>query len=361
MECRLCPRNCGTDRSTAARGSCGMPEEIYIARVAPHFWEEPCLSGEKGSGTVFFTGCNLRCVYCQNVKIAAGRVGKPYTTAELAEAFLRLQEAGCHNINLVTPSHYVPQIAKALRLAKQDGLSLPVVYNTSSYDCVQTLRQIDGLVDIYLADLKYMSTELSQKYSHAPDYPETAKAAIKEMVRQTGGAVYRVREAVKEDGEGLAGCSKKNAVQENPAKREAAAAAREGKRAGLQQKTESRIIKNAEEYPDGALMERGVIVRHLLLPGQEEEAKKVISYLYETYGNKIAISILNQYTPMAGSKEFPELNRRVTDEEYERVVDFAVKLGVEHGFLQEGETATESFIPEFEGDLSQLESNLQLR
>lgn len=309
MACELCPRHCNVERNYGQQGYCGMGSEVTVARVAPHFWEEPCISGENGSGTVFFSGCNLRCVYCQNHKIAAGRTGQRMSSEELSAAFLSLQEQGCHNINLVTPSHYVPQIRKALQQTK---LRIPVVYNTSSYECVQTLRQMDGLVDIYLADLKYLNQGLSGKYSHAEDYPETAKAAIAEMVRQTGGITY-VR-----------------ALQ------------------GTEQTSEQKeMIPNATEYPDGALMVRGVIVRHLLLPGQVEEAKRVLRYLYETYGDTIAVSILNQYTPLPHVAAYPELNRKVTDEEYEEVVEFALELGIGHGFLQEGQAASESFIPEF--------------
>lgn len=317
MECGLCPRRCPVDRRAGERGFCGMTEEVFVARVAPHFWEEPCISGNSGSGTVFFSGCNLRCVYCQNYKIAAGKAGRRMSVRELSEAFLSLQEAGCHNINLVTPGHYVPQIAEALRLA---GVGIPVVYNTSSYECVETLRQMDGLTDIYLADFKYLDAGLAKRYSHAADYPQTAKAALREMVRQTGGAEYTVNQSV---------------------------------------------IRNAAEYPDGALMRRGVIVRHLLLPGQAEEAKRVLRYLYETYGDTIAVSILNQYTPLPHAAAYPELNRPVTGAEYEEVVEFAVELGICHGFLQEGQTASESFIPEFadsgEQDSGEEVKKLQIR
>ena len=232
--------------------------------------------------------------------------GTSMTIEELAAAFRSLQEQGCHNINLVTPSHYVPRIREALQ---QANVTVPIVYNTSSYECVQTLRQMDGLVDIYLADLKYLDAALAKKYSHAPDYPETAKAAIREMVRQIGGAEYEYTVA-------------------------------HGQR-------ESKVIRNATEYPDGAMMRRGVIVRHLLLPGQTEEAKRVLRYLYETYGDRIAISILNQYTPLPHVAAYPELNRKVTDAEYEEVVEYALELGIGHGFLQEGQAASESFIPEF--------------
>lgn len=330
MACNLCPRRCTAERGMGQRGYCGMTEEVTVARVAPHFWEEPCISGQKGSGTVFFSGCNLRCVYCQNHKIAAGMAGQRMTTEELVAAFLSLRDRGCHNINLVTPSHYVPQIREALLQSKLD---IPVVYNTSSYECVQTLRQMEGLVDIYLADLKYLDNGLARKYSHAADYPETAKAAIAEMVRQVGGIEYEcMPESV--DLDEVAECG------ENHDPRTVARAAGAGTGREI-------YVRNATEYPDGALMKRGVIVRHLLLPGQTKEAKRVLRYLYETYGDAIAISILNQYTPLPHVAAYPELNRKVSSEEYEEVVEYALELGIGHGFLQEGEAATESFIPNF--------------
>lgn len=307
MACDLCPRHCPVQRDKDQKGYCGMTRELRIARVAPHFWEEPCISGTNGSGTVFFSGCNLRCVYCQNHKIAVGKTGAVYTVRELSEAFLKLQAEGCHNINLVTPSHYIPWIKEALQAA---NVTIPVVYNTSSYECVPALREMEGLVDIYLADLKYLDADLAKRYSHAEDYPKTAKAAIAEMVRQVGDVTYEVESQKKES-----------------------------------------LLFHATEYPDGALMKRGVIVRHLLLPGQVEEAKRVLRYLYETYGDRIAISILNQFTPLPHVASYPELNRKVTEEEYEEVVDYAIELGIGHGFLQEGQAASESFIPEFSGDI----------
>ncbi len=320
MACDLCPRHCNVERRTGQQGYCGMSSEVSVARVAPHYWEEPSISGQNGSGTVFFSGCNLRCVYCQNHKIAAGRTGQRLTIDELAAAFLSLQEQGCHNINLVTPSHYVPQIREALLRTKLD---IPVVYNTSAYECAQTLRQMEGLVDIYLADLKYLNKDLAQKYSHAADYPETAMAAIAEMVRQIGGVEY------------VSACEEAGLTAE-------CEIYGDGK-----SKIAGKIVRNATEYPDGALMRRGVIVRHLLLPGRAEEANRVLRYLYETYGDTIAISILNQYTPLPHVAAYPELNRKVSEEEYEEVVDFALELGIGHGFLQEGQAASESFIPEF--------------
>lgn len=290
--CTLCPRNCKVDRSMGQKGVCGMTNELKVARAALHFWEEPCISGKEGSGAVFFCGCALHCVFCQNQEIANGTVGKNISTGRLSEIFLELQEKGANNINLVTPGQFVPQITVALERAKSRGLIIPIVYNTSSYESVETIKMLDGLIDIYLPDFKYMEKELAVKYSHAPDYPETAKKAIAEMVRQTGAAVF-----YDDDEEGL--------------------------------------------------MKRGTIVRHLTLPGCMEDSKNVIRYLYETYGDRIYISIMNQYTPLAHVKEYPELNRKITAEEYDELVDFAINLGVENGFIQEGETAEESFIPDF--------------
>ena len=292
--CMLCPRNCGVNREAGEIGVCGQTDTVKVARAALHYWEEPCISGAAGSGTVFFSGCALHCVFCQNHSIANGKAGKLVTQERLSEIFLEMQEKGANNINLVTPGHFVPQIAEALRSAKRQGLVLPVVYNTSGYEHVDTIRRMEGLVDIYLPDFKYMDDMLGFKYSHVKDYSKTAKAAIAEMVRQTG-------EAVLEGGE------------------------------------------------DG-LMKRGTIVRHLVLPDCAEDSRAVIRYLYKTYGNRIYISIMNQFTPMPALADYPELNRKVTKEEYEEVVDYAISLGVECGFIQEGETAKESFIPAFDGE-----------
>lgn len=293
--CKLCPRECGVNRAAGERGACGQTDRVKAARAALHRWEEPCISGTAGSGTVFFSGCSLGCVYCQNRSISMGEAGKEITTKRLSEIFLALQEKGAHNINLVTPGHFAPQIAEALTEAKKRGLRLPVVYNTGSYEYVETLRRMEGLADIYLPDFKYMDSGLSLRYSHAADYSEVAKAAVAEMVRQTGAAVF-------------------------------------------------------EHGDEDGLMKRGTIVRHLVLPGCTEDSKAVIRYLHETYGNGIYISMMNQFTPMSGLADYPEINRRVTKEEYEEVVDYAVSIGVECGFIQEGETAKESFIPAFDGE-----------
>lgn len=304
-----------------------------VARAALHYWEEPCISGEEGSGAVFFSGCALHCVFCQNHNIASGNVGKKITVGRLAEIFLELQEAGANNINLVTPGHFVPQIVTALTRAKAQGLVLPVVYNTSSYECVDTLKRLEGLVDIYLPDFKYMDAALGAKYSHAADYSTVAKAAVAEMVRQTGAAEFFAPGAGAKERMG------------------AGAGAREESHAGAGEMAAETLREGADDPIEaGCLMKRGIIVRHLLLPGCKEDSKAVLRYLHETYGDKIYISIMNQFTPLAGLEKYPELNRRVTAEEYEEVVDYAIELGVECGFIQEGETAEESFIPEFDGE-----------
>ena len=287
--CTLCPRNCRVDRTSNQSGFCGMGDLIQIARASLHMWEEPCISGTNGSGTVFFTGCNLKCVFCQNHSIAIGQKGKEVSPARLADLFLMLQDKGAHNINLVTPSHYIPGIAQALTLAKEKNMTLPVVYNTSGYDSVQSLTMLDGLVDIYLPDFKYVSGTLSQRYSHAPDYFEIASKSLVEMYRQVSDPVF-----------------------------------------------------------EDDLIKKGIIVRHLVLPSCTADSKEVIRYLYETYGDHIFISIMNQYTPLPHVTSYPELNRKITDAEYDEVVDYAINLGVEQGFIQEGDTASESFIPEFD-------------
>lgn len=289
--CILCPRQCGVDRIQGQTGYCGMPENLLVARAALHMWEEPCISGSTGSGTVFFSGCNLKCVFCQNHSIALGDCGKPISIQRLSEIFLELQEKEAANINLVTPTHYIPQIRDALLLAKVQGLNLPIVYNTGGYESIASLQLLEGLVDIYLPDLKYYSTELSTTYSHAADYFQVATTALAEMYRQVG----------------------------TPAFDEAT-----------------------------GMMKRGMIVRHLILPGQTKDSKKILRYLHETYGDNIYISIMNQYTPLPHVAQIPALNRKVTADEYDRVVNFALTIGIENAFIQEGETAEESFIPPFD-------------
>lgn len=292
--CMRCPRKCARSREqgeTKTYGFCGVSNEPKVARAALHFWEEPCISGDEGSGTVFFSGCNLRCVYCQNAEIAKGARGKEITVERLAEIFLELQEKGANNINLVTPSHYYAEIKEALLLVREK-LTIPVIANTSSYDSVEMLKEMEGLVDIYLADYKYVDKKLAEKYSHAADYPEVAADALKEMFRQVGEPVF----------------------------------------------------------DEAGHMKRGMIIRHLILPGCMEDSKAVLRFLYETFGDSVFLSIMNQYTPLGHIEKYPELNRKITDEEYEEVIQFALDLGIENGFIQEGETAEESFIPAFDGE-----------
>lgn len=291
MLCNECPRRCNIDRSIT-KGFCGMSDKVSVARAALHMWEEPCISGEKGSGAVFFSGCNLRCVFCQNACIARGMSGVEISVDRLSEIFLELQEKGAVNINLVTPSHYVKEIVKALTMAKNNGLTIPVVYNTSSYELVDTLKSLEGLVDIYLPDFKYVDSSLAMRYSHAKDYYEVACAALAEMHRQ------------------ISACS----------------------------------------FDERGIMTSGIIVRHLILPGHTADSKRVIKYIKDTYGDDVFISIMNQYTPLPHVSEYPEINRKVTKREYDNVVDYAIDIGVTNGFIQEGSAAEESFIPEFNGE-----------
>lgn len=288
MICNMCPRECNIDRERS-KGFCQMSDILKVSRAALHMWEEPCISGKEGSGTVFFSGCTLRCVFCQNRDIAAGRSGKEISIERLSEIFLELMEKGANNINLVTPTHYTRQIIKALDIAKNQGMNLPIVYNTSGYEKTDTIKMLEGYVDVYLPDFKYVSSDISGKYSGAKDYYIYAKDALSEMVKQTG----------------------------------------------------------KPKFDERRIMTKGVIVRHLILPGCSEDSKAVIEYLYNTYGDDIYISIMNQYTPF-GMENYPELNRKVTTYEYNKVVNYAIELGITNGFVQEGSAASESFIPDFD-------------
>ena len=284
--CTLCARSCGVNR-TEKVGACGMSDEVYIARASLHAWEEPIISGDNGSGTVFFSGCSLSCVFCQNKEISRGRVGVPVSDEKLAEIMLKLQSDGAHNINFVTPTHFVPSVISAVSLARERGLTLPIVYNTSSYETAKTVGMLDTTVDIYLADYKYNLPKTAKAYSSAENYPEVARTAIAEMVKQKGTPVIK----------------------------------------------------------DG-LMQSGVIVRILLLPGHLAEAKLSVKYLYETYGDSIYISLMSQYTPMPNME--PPLDRRVSRREYDELVDYALAKGVKNAFIQDGTSAMESFIPPFD-------------
>ncbi len=290
-KCRLCPRKCGVNRAQGEKGVCGAGDQITAARAALHMWEEPCISGEEGSGTVFFSGCSLGCVYCQNGSISHGGAGKVIDPGRLSEIFLELQEKGANNINLVTATHFLPSVYEALVRAKEEGLVIPVLYNSGGYEDPEVLKAMEGLIDIYLPDFKYMDPALALRYSRCADYPEWAKVSLAEMVRQTG----------------------------------------------------------TPSFDERGRMRRGVIVRHLLLPGCGKDSKKIIRYLHETYGDRIYLSLMRQYTPMAGiGEKYPELAREIDEKEYDRVVSFALRLGVENGFIQEGGTARESFIPAFD-------------
>ena len=288
--CCLCPRECKVDRNKGQKGRCQEDSRIRVARAALHMWEEPCISGKEGSGAVFFAGCSLGCVYCQNREISGGKSGLEISVSRLADIFLELQDQNANNINLVTAGHYLPQVIAALQEAKKKGLQIPVVYNSSGYEKAEMIKLLEGLVDVYLPDFKYLDPALAKQYSSAEDYPERAKAALAEMVRQ----------------------------------------------------------KPVPQFDHRGIMTEGVIVRHLLLPGHVKEAKHVISYLHENYGNKIYISMMNQYTPVEAVAEDKLLCRRVTKREYGRLLDYASEIGVTQGFYQEGETAKESFIPAFD-------------
>ncbi|MCQ2544007.1 MAG: radical SAM protein [Lachnospiraceae bacterium] len=294
--CSICPRQCNIDRQLN-KGFCGESDTVRLARAALHFYEEPPISGSNGSGAIFFSGCNLKCVFCQNESIANNNTGIEVSIEKLADIMLDLQSQNAHNINLVTPSHYIYQIKKTLILAKEKGLTIPIVYNSSGYELASSIRELDGLVDIYLPDFKYMDDELAVKYSKAPNYSNYAKETIAEMFRQTG----------------------------------------------------------SPSFDDNGLMTKGVIVRHLLLPLAVNNAKNVISYLHDTYEDNIYISIMNQYTPMTDTPSmksvatlYPELFRKVTKREYNRLLDFVLSLNITNAFFQEGETASDSFIPDFD-------------
>lgn len=288
--CLLCPRKCGINRSTGQTGVCGVSSEIKVARAALHYWEEPCISGKRGSGAVFFSGCSLHCVFCQNREISDGKAGKLISKERLSDIFMELADKGANNINLVTPGQYIPDIVWAVNDAKSRGMKLPIIYNTSGYENVTELKLLEGIVDVYLPDFKYMDSTLSARYSRAKDYPSVAKQVLSEMVRQQPDVVI-------DDATGL--------------------------------------------------IQKGVIVRQLLLPGHVNDAKAVLKYLYDTYHDHVYISMMSQFTPIA-LKDYPEINRTVTKREYERLVNYALEIGITNAFIQEGDVAKDSFIPAFD-------------
>lgn len=305
--CELCPHRCGVDRTAGERGVCGADDVMRVSRSALHFWEEPPISGEAGSGTVFFAHCTLGCSYCQNAAISrrGTTAGTPVSTGELAKACLDLERQGAMNVNMVTPTHYAPLVRDAVRLARERGMRLPVVWNTSGYETLSAVRANAGTVDVYLTDFKYADGELAAALSGVGDYPEAAISALDEMVRTVGEAAY-------------------------------------------------------DDFGGAERMTRGVVVRHLLLPGHADDSKRVVSLLHSRYGGGVRLSIMNQYTPVLASaadagnvaaarvlRRHPELARKVSRDEYERVLDFADSIGVDDYFWQSGDACQESFIPDF--------------
>lgn len=293
QSCMLCPRHCGADRIHGQTGYCGADSQVRLGRAALHRWEEPCLSGTLGAGTVFFCHCSLRCVFCQNAVISgsdAAQSGILISVSELADTFLSLQEQGAHNIDLVTPTHYAPSIADAIARARTRGLTIPTVWNSSGYESVETLHRLDGLIDIYLPDFKYYSTYYAERYSAAPDYFDIACEAIDEMVRQTGSPVF--------DSDGI--------------------------------------------------LQRGTILRHLMLPGLSGDTKQLLRCASRRWGNAILFSLMRQFTPLSGLSAFPELNRKITDAEYADACETMQTLGL-NGWTQDAESIGESFIPVFDG------------
>ena len=291
LSCKLCPRECGINRNDGHTGFCGQTALIKAGRASLHFWEEPCICDENGSGAVFFSGCSLRCSYCQNFELSRGKQGIEVSEEKLAEIYIRLQEEGANNINLVTPEHFAPHIRQSVLLARKRGLILPVILNSSGYVnevCLEILRDV---IDIFLVDFKYMDDKLSHNYSIAKDYPQVAKNALRKMVECAPELIYNEK----------------------------------------------------------GILQKGVIVRHLCLPGHDENSKNVLEYVYKTYGRNVLISIMRQYTPIRENKDYPNLNRALSDDEYEEILDFCIDMGIEEAFIQEGEAASESFIPNFDG------------
>lgn len=292
-KCNLCPRNCLVNRNCGEVGFCKAGNKIMIAKYYLHKWEEPCITGKNGSGTIFFTYCNLRCLFCQNYKISSLNYGLEISTKRFSEICLELQDRGAKNINLVTPTHFVPLIIDGIKLAKKNGLVIPIVYNSSGYETVDTIKMLEGIVDIYLPDFKYYSDEYAIKYSGCKDYFKYASEALCEMVKQKGSC----------------------------------------------------------KFDNDGNMISGVLVRHLLLPGMEDDSKKILKYLYDNYGSNIYISIMNQYTPVRKCK-YEELNSKIDDSVYEDVIDYAWDIGIRNAFIQEEGTQSDSFIPDF--DISSL-------
>lgn len=291
-KCNLCMRNCNVNRNKGVKGLCNSTNNIRIARAALHFWEEPCISGENGSGTVFFSNCNLKCVFCQNYEISNEGFGKEITVDRLADIFIELQEKGANNINLVTPTHFVPQIIEALKIAKNNGLDLPIVYNTNSIDTLDTIKALNGYIDVYLPDFKYFEDKYSMKYSKIKGYSKNVIDVIDEMIKQVG----------------------------------------------------------APKFNKDGIIEKGVIVRHLLLPGLLFDSKKVVDAIYNNFGDNVYISLMNQYTPMHNAKMYPEINKSINEKTYDVLIDYALSIGIKNGFIQESGTNSKEFVPDFNNE-----------
>ena len=287
--CNLCPRKCGVNRLQGQLGFCKASKEIKVAKACLYYWEEPCISGSNGSGTIFFSNCNLECVFCQNHEISSSGIGVEISIQRLSEIFLEQQEKGAHNINLVTPTHYVPQIIESLKLSKAKGLNIPILYNSNGYDSIDTIKSLKNYIDVYLPDLKYFQNKYGEKYSNAPNYFSFASLAISEMINQVGEVKFN---------------------------------------------------------KDG-LIEKGVIIRHLMLPGLLFDSKKIIDYIYTNYGDAVYFSLMNQYTPMHKAKEYKELNRTLNSKHYDSLIDYCFELGLTNGFIQDCGTSSEVFVPDF--------------
>ena len=287
--CELCPRKCHINRNIN-KGICSNTSTLKVARSALHYFEEPSISGTNGSGTIFFSGCNLKCCYCQNKEISNNNFGINISVERLSELMLELQKKKANNINLVTPTHFVPSIIEAIKLARKKGLSIPIVYNTSGYESITTIKLLAGYVDIYLTDFKYFDNKLGEDLSKVKNYFEIASLALEEMYKQVG--------------------------------------------------------KN--KFASNGMMMKGIIVRCLVLPTKGADTKKIINYLYKKYQDNIYLSIMNQYTPVNPSDTFSFLNDKVSDKEYDDIINFALDLGVKNAYIQEGETQDESFIPPFD-------------
>lgn len=288
-KCKLCPLECGTDRYKK-NGLCGAGSEVIAAKAFLHHWEEPCISGEAGSGTIFFSGCNMKCVFCQNYQISQEHYGKKITTGRLADIMLELQSQGALNINLVSPGPYALHIIEAVSSAREQGMSLPIIYNTNGYDSVETVEMLKGTADIYLPDIKYYSDNYAVRYSGAKEYFRHASAAVLKMFEQVGNPVF----------------------------------------------------------DENGIMQKGLLIRHLILPELIQDSKKILKWIRDNIGQQAYVSLMCQYTPMYGACEHEEINRRLEDWEYDLVIDYFFKTGLENGFIQEHSSATEDYTPDFD-------------